>query len=272
MPELPEVEFAARSLRRWLARRTIVAARAPDTRVFRGSDRHAFERELPGKTLDWIERRGKWLLLAFTGNVGLLAHLGMTGKWLRVRSEADLPTHVRARLDLDDGRIVCYRDPRLFGRIVVHPADRLFDRPEIRALGPDPLVDGLDPDALHERLRKSQRPIKVALLDQGLIAGVGNIQATEALFLARIHPARPAASLDAAEVRALVEAIDRSIRETLAAQGEGETIAYVEEPGAENPFRVYGRAGSPCPRCGATLEKIEIGGRTSAFCPREQRL
>lgn len=272
MPELPEVEFAARALRRWMRGRRIVEAEAPPTRIFRGSEREDFVRLLPGTELEWIERRGKYLLFGFTKGVGLISHLGMTGKWVRVPEGQAPPSHVRARLELDSGEAVVYRDPRLFGRIAVHPVDELFSLPEIRALGPDPLIDGLDAERLHRRLSRSARPVKVALMDQSVLAGIGNIQATEALFLARIHPARPASSLEPAEVRKLAEAIVGSIHHTLEIQGEGDAITYVEEARSQNPFRIYGRAGSPCPRCRTPLEKVELGGRTSVFCPRCQPL
>lgn len=266
MPELPEVEFAARSLRRWMAGRTVREARLEECRVFRGTDRAALERALVDRRLEWVERRGKYLLLGFDGGVGLLSHLGMTGKWLRVGPQGELPGHVRARLLLDDGSTVAYRDPRLFGRIALHDAAHLFELPEIRGLGPDPLHDGVDPKRLHQRLRRTDRPVKVAIMDQAVMAGVGNIQATDALFHARIHPARRGSSLSLAEVERLAAGIERSIADTLARIGEGDAIEYVEE-GAENPFVVYGRAGHPCPRCTATLEKVELGGRTSVFCP-----
>lgn len=272
MPELPEVEFAARALRRWLEGRRVASAQAPPSRIFRGSEREAFLRRLPGTRLTWVERRGKLLLLGFTENVGVLSHLGMTGKWIRVPKGAPPPSHVRASLELDDGEKVVYRDPRLFGRLAVHPADALLDLPEVRALGPDPLVDGIDPEALHARLARSGRPVKVAIMDQGVIAGIGNIQATEALFRAGLHPARPASSLTLAEVRRLVDAIRASIEDTLVAQGDGDSIVYVEEDRSQDPFRIYGRAGTPCPRCGTPLEKLELGGRTSVFCPRCQPL
>src|SRR5690606_35583820 len=110
MPELPEVEFAARALRRWLGGRRIASADAPESRIFRGSDRKEFSRVLQGESLDWIERRGKYLLIAFRGGAGLLNHLGMTGKWVRVPPGAPLPSHVRARLELDSGEVVAYRD------------------------------------------------------------------------------------------------------------------------------------------------------------------
>jgi len=271
MPELPEVEFAARCLRRWLKGKRIEAAEAPPTRIFRGSDAGAFERELPGRKLEWLERRGKYLLLGFSGNLGLLAHLGMTGKWMRIGRTQERPSHVRASLLLARDGVVLYRDPRLFGRIAVHRADELFTLPEVRSLGPDPLVDGIDPAALHERLRRTRRAVKVAIMDQAVIAGIGNIQATDALFHARIHPARPADTLDRREVEALADGIRRSIEYTLGLQGECEDeIEYVEESGAANPFVIYGRAGHPCPRCTTRLEKIDLGGRTSVFCPHCQ--
>lgn len=266
MPELPEVEIAARTLRNWLDGHTIEGAEAEDTRIFRGSDREAFTSELIGKRLEWIERRGKYLLLAFTGNVGLLSHLGMTGKWvMRSRSEPP-PRHVRARLLLAGDGIVSYRDPRLFGRISLHPADELFQLKEIASLGRDPLVDGIDPLRLYERMQRTTRPVKVALMDQAVLAGIGNIQATDALFRARIHPSRQGKSLRLEEVRDIASALLDSIAFTLEAEGEGE-IAYIEEPGTPNPFLVYGRDGSPCPNCGHPLEKITLGGRTTVFCP-----
>lgn len=266
MPELPEVEIAARSLRNWLEGRTVEKVVAAESRIFRGSDREAFERELSGRDFEWVERRGKYLLLGFSHNVGLLSHLGMTGKWVfRSRSE-EPPGHVRARLELAGDGVVSYRDPRLFGRITLHPADDLFHLKEIASLGPDPLVDGIDAVRLYERLQRTSRPVKVALMDQAVLAGIGNIQAADALFRARIHPARSSRSLSLDEVRRVATCILASIAFTLEVEGEGE-IAYIEEPGTPNPFLVYGRDGSPCPNCGHTLEKMVLGGRTTVFCP-----
>ncbi len=270
MPELPEVEHAARTLRRWLRGRKVVRAEADATRVFRGGGRAAFARALAGRRLRFVERRGKVLLVGFDRDVGFLSRLGMTGKWLRRKQGAAPPKHSRARLVTDRGETIHYVDPRLFGRITPHPASALLELPEVRALGPDPLLDGLDPAALHERLGRTRRAVKVALMDQALVAGVGNILATEALFRARLHPARPARSLSLREVKALVRGIEASIAHTLEAE-QGEEITYVEEDPDANPFLVYDRAGSPCPRCRTTLARLALGGRTSAYCPRCQR-
>ena len=273
MPELPEVEYARRQLQRWLGGATIVRAEVLDPRVIRrGRGRargRAVERALRGRRVLRVERRGKWLRLALDDSAGhglVFSHLGMTGKWVR---GDEPPRFERVRLTVDrKGKraTVRYVDPRLFGTFVVVDEDL----PAWRALGPDPLHDGVDADRLRERLQRRAGPIKPALLDQALLAGVGNIQAAEALFLARVDPRRAARSLTAVEVRALARGIVASIRRTLAVE-TGPTLSYVEEPGADNPFLVYGRAGERCPRCRRPLERIEQAGRGTTFCPRCQR-
>src|SRR2546421_10540911 len=137
MPELPEVEIASRQLRGWLQGRRIVSARAERSRVIRGQTQARFA-GLAGHRLTGIERFGKWMLLSFDGGEGLLSHLGMTGKWIRRRADEPAPPHVRATLELADGRAVDYRDSRLFGRLVRGKTARLRQTPTVRALGPDP--------------------------------------------------------------------------------------------------------------------------------------
>jgi len=276
MPELPEVEHAARTLRAWLGGRTIRRARAADTRIFRGGSPSDFERLLPGRRLERVDRRGKYLLLTFDGDLGLLSHLGMTGKWVR-RSPSPLtgrrpvPLHSHAHLVLDDKSALHYVDPRLFGQLLLVRGGAVAELPVIRALGPDALLDGVDTTTLHAALSRSARPVKVALLDQSVLAGVGNIYATEALFHAGLHPTRPSRSLTLEETSRLAEGIRAVLDRALAGMVE-EEIAYLSlGRGAVNRFVIYDRIGSPCPRCGRTLESLVIGGRTSAFCPGCQR-
>jgi len=274
VPELPEVEHAARSLQRWLTDERIEAAEGTRTRVFRGSSAQAFARALRGRTLERVERRGKHLLLRFDGGAGLLSHLGMTGRWLLRAPGEPPPTLSRARLRLAGGAVVHYDDPRMFGLIRVVPAADLLALPEIRGLGPDPVHDGVDAAALGEALGRTARPVKVALLDPAVIAGIGNIYATEALFLAGVHPARPAHSLGPAEVEAVAEGIRVVIAEALAgieAAVGGELLYLSGGSATENRFQIYDRAGAACPRCAAVLEKTTLGGRTSAYCPGCQR-
>jgi formamidopyrimidine-DNA glycosylase len=276
MPELPEVEHAARTLRAWLDGKTIVRAVAGDTRIFRGGSPRDFERLLPGHRLVRVDRRGKYLLLTFDGELGLLSHLGMTGKWVRRTPKASsgrrtVPKHSHARLVLDDGSALHYVDPRLFGQLGLVAGGAVSELPVIRALGPDALVDGVDAARLYAVLVRSARPIKVALLDQSVLAGIGNIYATEALFHAGIHPSRPSKSVTRDEANRLAVEL-RAVIELAIAGMVGEEIAYLSQGrGAENRFVIYDRAGAPCPRCGRTLDKLTIGGRTSAFCPGCQR-
>jgi formamidopyrimidine-DNA glycosylase len=270
MPELPEVEHAARCLRRWLGGAVIARAEADASRVLRGGGtRRAFARSLPGRRLERVERRGKVLLLFFDADVGLLSHLGMTGRWLETAAH-DAPQHSHARLGLEGGRALHYCDPRMFGRLALHPASALLGLPEVRALGPDPLHDGIDAARLHGVLAKTGRAVKVALMDQGVLAGVGNIYATEALFRARVHPTRAASSLSRREVGRVAEGIEAAMGAVLAEMKD--ELAYLSDGAhVENPFLIYDRAGAPCPRCGRVLEKVTIGGRVSAFCGRCQK-
>jgi formamidopyrimidine-DNA glycosylase len=276
MPELPEVEIAARNLRTWTAGRTIVSVDADrGTRyVFRPAGPAALARALSGARFGSIRRVGKQLMIALEKDgaaVGLLAHLGMTGKWLRRDGDAETPRFSRARFRLDDGSVLHFCDLRLFGRLRVVRGARFEDVPEVAALGPDPLEAGIDPGRLHEALARSKLPVKVRIMDQAILPGVGNIQASEALFRARIDPRRRSSSLGRREAAALAEAILASVKESIARE-EGPEISYVEEPGSENPFQVYGREGERCPRCRrAALVRVVQAQRSTFFCPRCQR-
>jgi len=263
MPELPEVEIARRTLERWLGGSEVTGAQAEKTRVFRSGGRTAFGR-LRGR-LHRADRHGKVLLVSLEGGQGFLSHLGMTGKWIRRPAGEQVP-HSRARLLLADGTVVHYRDPRLFGRIEPHPAGMLRDLPVVRSLGPDPLLTPLSGRQLREAVGPTRAPIKVALMDQSRIAGLGNIHAAEALWRARLHPSRPARSLQPPEWTRLATAIRRGLEFALAAE-DGEEIAYVEEPGTENPFKVYARSGAPCPRCGTPIRLLRQAGRRTDWCP-----
>ena len=291
MPELPEVELAARNLRRWAGTKTIRAVQADRraARLFRPATPKAVE-ALGGARFQDVRRIGKNLLLTLAVHgggtpVGVWSHLGMTGKWLRRAAKDPAPPATRVEIDLASGTRLCYVDRRMFGRFRIVPGARFDEIPEIAALGPDPLIDGIDVPALAARLARLRMPIKVALLDQTLLAGVGNIQASESLFRAKIDPRRPARTLSAAEVKRLAAAIRTSIDFTLksfaaeGADGDGADIGYVEERGAPNPFLVYARAGEPCPgrrketkknAKGDVIVRIVQAGRATFFCPRCQ--
>lgn len=263
MPELPEVEIARRALTRWFDGHRLVRVEAePKARTFRGAKRGELEK-LEGR-LESAQRRGKYLLLEFSGGRGLMAHLGMTGKFVKRPAGVEEP-YSRARFVLDTGEVIHFRDPRLFGRMEPAPAAQLTQVKAVKALGLDPLVDGLSVEQLREALGDSRQELKVALMDQGRLAGLGNIHAAEALFRAGLNPHRKPKSLADAEWAALAKAIRDTIAFALEEE-DAEEIAYVEE-GEENPFLIYGRAGQPCPKCGTTVKATQQGGRTTHFCP-----
>lgn len=266
MPELPEVEIARRNLARWFQGRRLVKAEADDTRVFRGAELKDFAK-LKGR-LESLERRGKYLFFTFEDGRGLLGHLGMTGKFV-LRTEGPPESHSRARFHLDDGHVIHFKDARLFGRLEPAPAAKLHTLDAAKKLGRDPFVDGLTAGQLQDAVGDSKQDLKVALMDQERLAGLGNIHAAEALFRAGLHPARKPASLKPEEWKRLAKAIHDSIAFGLAEQ-EGEEPVYLEEKGSENLFLVYGRAGGPCSKCGTTVESFTQGGRTTHVCPKCQ--
>lgn len=279
MPELPEVEVAGRNLARWARGRRLRGVVASEPRAL-GGGRAAALKALVGARLTEIERRGKNLLLTFAAGakkqVGVWSHLGMTGKWVR-RTPADAaPRFSRVRLDFEGGVTLHFVDMRLFGFFRLVPGAAFGALPVIAALGPDPLREGIDAGALAQRLAKRRKlTIKVAIMDQALIPGVGNIQASEGLFRAAIDPRRSAASLQPAEVRRLARGLLASFRYTLgtfAAAGGDADVEYVEEPGTRNPFKVYDRAGTRCPRCKiGVITRLVQAGRSTYFCPHCQK-
>lgn len=271
MPELPEVEHARRTLEHWMLGARIDAVSVQDARILdHGTKPSGVVRSLTGGRVTAIHRRGKWLRIELESGARVFSHLGMTGKWVHARIDDATLRFEKVRFDVSSprkassARSVRYLDPRLFGRFVVRAKGK-SDLPIWSKLGPDPLLDGIDLDALQAKLARRNLAIKPALLDQTVLAGVGNIQATEALFTARIDPRRPARDLSRKELASLARAISRSIARTIALQ-EGPTIQYVEEAGAPNPFLIYGNEGTPCPRCKRPLAKMFLAGRGTVFC------
>jgi formamidopyrimidine-DNA glycosylase len=267
MPELPEVEIASRQLRSWLKGHRIVSARAEKSRVIRGQTPQRFA-SLAGHRLQEIERLGKWMVLVFDRNEGLISHLGMTGKWIRRKSDKPGPSHVRATLELDDGHAVDYRDPRLFGRLVRGTYESLHKLPALKALGPDPL-GGIDLERFLERFLRTKRSLKEVLMDQKTLAGLGNIHVSESLHRAKLDPRRPGSTMTRPEVVRLAKAIDKSLQTAIKNYDSPEPITYVEE-GGENRFLVYDRAGDPCFTCGTAIVRIVQGGRSTFYCPHCQ--
>ena len=223
---------------------------------------------LPGRKIHSVGRRGKFLIAPLDAGLELIMHLGMTGAF---RFDYD-DDWVRARLFLDDGRELAFRDPRRFGRMAVVEAGVYDALPTLAMLGPEPLSDEFDPDVFAWELERTRSPVKPFLLSQRPVAGVGNIYADEALWLAGIHPS----SRRVGRARAL--ALHAAIREVLtqAIEREGTTFRDYQmvngESGRNASFLVaYGQEGQPCPRCSTPLKKVVLGGRGTTYCPRCQR-
>ena len=274
MPELPEVEHLRRSLLGPLVGARIARAALHRRDILRPSDHTSLE-PLEGHVVRGLERRGKRLMVV-TDGPALLVHLGMTGM-LRVsepKSEALPHLHAEAWLVRGGGRsgpssVLRFHDARRFGSLLLYRSrQRAISSPHWEQLGPDALE--LTPDLLAQRLRGRRTAIKAALLDQGVVAGIGNIYADEALFRAQVHPQRATHRLDDGAVERLAVACRSTLEAAIAAGGS--TIRdYVDACGLTGEFAsqhaVYGRAGQPCLRCASTLRAGVVAGRTTVHCP-----
>ena len=266
MPELPEVESLRRQLEPELTGRRVEDVWFdPHPNVLR---QFLDASLVVGRTIAGVGRRGKFIICPLDEGLELIMHLGMTGAF---RFDFDDP-YIRARLWLDDSRVLAFRDPRRFGRLAVVPKGDYSAIPTLALLGPEPLSDEFDPLAFARALKRTRAPIKPYLLSQRPVAGVGNIYADEALWRARIHPMSRRVGMN----RALQ--LHSAIRDVLAEaiQREGTTFRDYQmvngESGRNAQFLVaYGRVHRPCPRCGTPLKKIVLGGRGTTYCPRCQR-
>lgn len=278
MPELPEVELARENLADWLAGERIRDLRAPDPRIRRGQPEAALRAAAAGRVVTGVRRRAKFLLVGVRDSEGrdseavFLCHLGMTGRWTRCPADAPDPPAARATLFLRDGVRLVFSDRRRFGSFSLLGPD---DEARLARLGPEPLSAGFTARRLGELLGASARPVKVFLMDQDRIAGIGNIQATESLWRAGVHPARAAKSLEPDEVRRLHRALRGMLRRTLS-EARGADIRYVSDgdggrANARARFSVYLHQGENCPGCRAgRIRRVSLGGRSSFFCPRCQ--
>lgn len=274
MPELPEVEVLARGLAPLIRGRKIQAVRVLRARVIRPATPAGFERSLLNATFRGLSRRGKYLLFRLTKNRKpfiLVGHLGMTGRMYLLPARSPLPKHTAVGFALGRENFI-FEDTRYFGRLTL-------DQTSVKALGPEPLSSEFTMEGFAGDLKRSAQPVKVKLLDQAVVAGVGNIYASEALFRAGISPRLAACRLDRKQIRRL----HRAIRETLAdAIKRGSTVPlrysrrerlfyYGQSAAAGNFYaerlRVYDRAGQPCRKCGTAVERIVQAARSTFFCP-----
>jgi len=270
VPELPEVESIRRRLAPVLEGRRLERVAVADARLTRPFDPDHVARVLEGERVSGVDRRGKYLILRFESGRALLIHLRMTGS-LRHAAAGALPNdpYRRAIVRLDDGSEVAYRDVRRFGTWLLLEPEELDPYLDAR-VGPEPLEDTFRARDLGARLAQRRAPVKAAILDQRTLAGVGNIYADEALWRARIHPLREARSLEGRELQALHRGIRKALEHGIARQGSTLRDYSLPDGGTgemQNEFKVYGRAGAPCDRCGTPIERIRVAGRGTWYCP-----
>jgi formamidopyrimidine-DNA glycosylase len=270
MPELPEAEVCARNLRAWMRGQRIAGVEAPDARTLANKSPAEWDAALRGRRCVHVTRRAKYLLIPFEGEQWVIAHLGMTGKFVLVEAGAAEPAHVCFRFLLEDGRRVVFRDMRRFGRLWLLPAAAVEQMPRLARLGPDAYQQPPTWQQLADRARGTRRAVKAWLMDQTVIGGLGNICASEILFRARIAPTRAVDSLRKEEWERLAATIPAYLQWAIQAQA-GPEITYIAERRNANPFSIYGRAGEPCPGCGAPLSRSTIAGRSTFHCPRCQQ-
>lgn len=270
MPELPEAETIVRGLRETVIGETIVRAEVLKPDVLREPKR-AFWPKVRARSITAVERRAKNVVIRLDGGQVIAVNLGMTGRLLpfsRPPRGSRRPTHPAVRFRFVSGGVLVFDDVRRFGTVECLPAAEWRDRSE--RIGPEPLDPTFSADELYAGLSASRSPIRSWLLDQRRIAGVGNIYAAEALFLAGIHPRRPARTVDLDEADALYEALRDVLSQAIRAGGT--TIRdYRDAEGGQGDFApsltVYGRDGQPCPRCGTQVERTVFANRSAFYCP-----
>ncbi|OPZ26118.1 MAG: Formamidopyrimidine-DNA glycosylase [Lentisphaerae bacterium ADurb.BinA184] len=277
MPELPEVETVCAALRALLLERRVIRIETSGVPLRRPVQLAGLRESCGGRRVAAVRRRGKYIVVEFAGGCGLLLHLGMSGSF-RVEGE-DLParSHDHLIFHLDRRQRWVFNDPRRFGLAEpVHIEVPGADPAELAGLGPEPLGPAFDGGYLFDVSRVRNTPVKNLLLDQGVVAGIGNIYASEALFRAGISPRRRAGRLRRAECTALAQAIREVLRDAIACGGT--TIRdFHALDGREGEFavclRVYGKTGEPCPRCGPTarIRRLTQAGRSTYYCPHCQR-
>ncbi|WP_439623591.1 bifunctional DNA-formamidopyrimidine glycosylase/DNA-(apurinic or apyrimidinic site) lyase [Gemmata sp.] len=283
MPELPEVETVVRDLRPLLAGRTVVGVRH-SAKKLRRPWRPAWNARVTGATVAGVRRRGKWILVDLLdakrnppvadapGSPVLRVHLGMTGQFTVVPAATPEPDHLHLAFALDNGTDLLLRDPRRFGSAEWFASRAALEDEMNAELGPEPF--GLDAAAFRDAVTGTARNLKAVLLDQTIVAGVGNIYADEALFRSKLHPARTGKSLAADECDRLRLAVEAVLTKAIASRGS--TIRdYVGGSGLrggfQNEFAVYGRTGEPCPTCTGAIACERLAGRSSHFCASCQK-
>lgn len=279
MPELPEVETIRIGLQKHLVGHKILDIHINLPKIFIGDIQ-----PIIGAKVVSVRRFGKGLVIGLNNGFSLAAHVKMTGQFIYLSNNMSSKPHpekvgklpgkfTHIIFNLDKNAVLYYNDIRQFGWIKVVKTDKILELPFFKNLGPEPLKD-LTLEKFIDLTSKSKTPIKLLLMDQTKIGGIGNIYANDALYVSSIHPKRPASSLTTDEQSRLFTAIETVLKKGIEVGGASERN-YVnvlgETGGYQNFFQIYGKVGKPCPRCKTTIERIALGGRGTFFCPACQK-
>jgi len=276
MPELPEVEHVVRALRRVVVGRRIVATELLLSKLIAPTTPSVFKRKLKGLIIGGVSRRGKYILVELGSDLVLAVHLRMTGKFLSLSADDDLPRHARAIFYLDNDRRLVFSDQRKFGVMKLVAKSRLNKTKGIGELAPEPFSDEFSFDYLKATLARSRRSLKTLLLDQTRVLGLGNIYAAEALFRSGINPFKVSSELSTKRVARLHAEILKVLRDAIS--DSSTSRIDLEQPDGftygeafERFWQVYEREGEPCVKCGARIRRIVHGARSTYWCPKCQR-
>ncbi|WP_028783425.1 DNA-formamidopyrimidine glycosylase [Thalassobacillus devorans] len=269
MPELPEVETVRQTLRQLVLNKKVTDVTVLWENIIKlPLESEAFRQELIGQTFKEINRKGKFLIIEFD-DISMVSHLRMEGKYGVYPAEEPMKKHTHVIFQLDDGTELRYNDVRKFGTMHVFKKGEEINQKPLSLLGPDPFDDSFTLDYFYNRLQKTQRTIKAVLLDQSIVAGLGNIYVDETLFRAGVHPERKANLLSRHQAESVRQAAIDTIEEAI--QQGGTTIrSYVNSQGQIGMFQqrlfVYGKEEEPCKSCGTPIEKIKVSNRGTHYC------
>ena len=272
MPELPEVETVRRGLEKLILGKKISNIDIRYPKMIK-TDLDQFQKEMPGQVIQSMERRGKYLLFYLSDKV-LISHLRMEGKYFYYPDQVPERKHAHILIHFEDGGTLVYEDVRKFGTMELLAPELLDSYFISKKLGPEPTEQDFDLGRFKLALKKSKKPIKSHLLDQSLVVGLGNIYVDEVLWRAKVHPSRTSNSVTAQEARKVHDETIKVLGQ--AVENGGSTIrtytnAFGEDGTMQEFHQVYDKTGQACSRCGAIIEKIQLGGRGTHFCPKCQR-
>ncbi len=276
MPELPEVELVAQSLNKLVAKRTIIAAELLRERLAPFNQPTDFAERLSNSTINYVHRRGKHILFDLDNGQTLITHLRMSGRFMLLPLERENPKYTHAVFYFADNARLAFQDQRHFGLMKIVETENLLEAKELKKLAPEPFSDEFNRKYFRQILQTSKKSLKEFLLDQTKVTGLGNIYASEAMFLARVNPQTPAKEVSPKKANVLFEKIREVLAESIA---HGSTLNVNPENidgsyyggSYTNGWRVYDQEKKPCMKCKTEIKRLKQAGRSTYFCPKCQR-